>query len=131
MIVFLDACHSGGVTTRAVSGSRSPLVSPKYYSRSVASGEVCEKPVNILRRSLSVQARSVGSGANNYVYIAAARDAEVSLDMPTKGGVAIPLAIRSACPPRHALLLLDDILQKRDTSQSVEFRATPGSAKEL
>jgi len=88
MIVFLDACHSGGVTTRAASGSRNTLVSPKYFSRSVASGEVCERPVNILRRSLSVQSRSAGSGANNYVYIAAARDAEVSLDMPGKGGVA-------------------------------------------
>lgn len=88
MIVFLDACHSGGVTTRAAPGSRNTLVTPKYFSRSVASGEVCEKPVNILRRSLTVQSRSAGSGANNYVYIAAARDAEVSLDMPGKGGVA-------------------------------------------
>lgn len=88
MIVFLDACHSGGVTTRAVGGNRNPLVAPKYFSRSVASGEICEKPVNILRRSLTVQSRSAGSGANNYVYIAAARDAEVSLDMPNKGGVA-------------------------------------------
>ena len=88
MIVFLDACHSGGVTTRAAPGSRNTIVSPKYFSRSVASGEVCERPVNILRRSLTVQARSAGSGANNYVYIAAARDAEVSLDMPNKGGVA-------------------------------------------
>ncbi len=88
MIVFLDSCHSGGVTTRAVGGARNSLVSPKYFSRSVASGEVCERPVNILRRSLSVQSRAAGSGANNYVYIAAARDAEVSLDMPGKGGVA-------------------------------------------
>ena len=88
MIVFLDACHSGGVTTRAAPGSRNTIVSPKYFSRSVASGEVCERPVNILRRSLTVQARSAGSGANHYVYIAAARDAEVSLDMPNKGGVA-------------------------------------------
>jgi uncharacterized protein DUF4384 len=43
-------------------------------------------PVNMLKRS--IQSRGAGSGAQNYVYIAAARDNEVSLDEAEKGGVA-------------------------------------------
>lgn len=83
MVVFLDACHSGGVTTRAA-GSR---FRSKYYPRS-ASAEVCSTPVNVLKKNIGVGTRSVGSGAQNYTYIAAARDNEVSLDEPGRGGVA-------------------------------------------
>jgi len=86
LVVFLDACHSGGVTTRAAPGARTPGITPKYAMR--AGGEACERPVNIVTRSLGAAARSTGSGANNYVYIAAARDNEVSLDMAQAGGVA-------------------------------------------
>lgn len=85
LIVFLDACHSGGVTTRGTSATKSAEITPKY-ARSAA--EACERPVNVLTRSLSGATRSAGSGANNYVYIAAARDNEVSLDMANSGGVA-------------------------------------------
>jgi hypothetical protein len=42
----------------------------------------------VLTRSLGAASRSAGKGANNYVYIAAARDNEVSLDMAAQGGVA-------------------------------------------
>ena len=85
-MVFLDACHSGGVTTRATPGGKTPGITPKYAAR--AGGEACERPVNVITRSLGAAARSAGSGANNYVYIAAARDNEVSLDMAQAGGVA-------------------------------------------
>ena len=50
--------------------------------------EACAKPVNRLTRGLNAGAKSAGSGAQNYVYIAAARDNEISLDQPGKGGVA-------------------------------------------
>jgi uncharacterized caspase-like protein len=83
MVVFLDACHSGGVTTRAV-GSR---FQAKYYPRS-ASSEACSTPVNVLKKNIGAGTRSIGSGAQNYTYIAAARDNEVSLDEPGRGGVA-------------------------------------------
>jgi hypothetical protein len=86
MVVFLDACHSGGVTTRAVPGGKTPGVTAKYFAR--GGSEACERPVNVITRSLGAAARSAGSGANNYVYIAAARDNEVSLDMAAGGGVA-------------------------------------------
>jgi hypothetical protein len=82
MVVFLDACHSGGVTTRAVSAR----FAPKYMSRS--GGDACSTPTNVLKRNIGSGTRAVGSGAQNYVYIAAARDSEVSLDEPGKGGVA-------------------------------------------
>ena len=83
MVVFLDACHTGGVTTR----SASTRYQPKYFPRS-ASAEACSTPVNVLKKNLGAGTRSVGSGAQNYIYIAAARDNEVSLDEPGKGGVA-------------------------------------------
>jgi hypothetical protein len=87
IIALLDACHSGGVTTRSVGPARSaPLFASKFAPR--GGNDSCERPVNVLTRSISLQSGKAGSGANNYVYIAAARDNEVSLDMPTKGGVA-------------------------------------------
>lgn len=82
VIVFIDACHSGGVTTRALN----PPFTPKYWSKGEA--DACTKPVNVLTRSLGLAARSAGSGAQNYVFIAAAKDNEISLDQPGKGGVA-------------------------------------------
>jgi len=100
LVVFLDACHSGGVTQRALPGAK-PAFSAKYYARSGV--EACERPINVLTRSLGAASRSVGKGANNYVFIAAARDNEVSLDMPTKGGVATQAwrdCIAGAAPDR-------------------------------
>jgi hypothetical protein len=86
-VVFLvDACHSGGVAQRALGPAKQPAFSAKYFARGGA--EACERPVNVLARSLGARSRSAGSGADNFVFIAAARDNEVSLDMPTKGGVA-------------------------------------------
>jgi hypothetical protein len=82
LVVLLDACHSGGVTTR---GAKSDArFAAKFLARSA--GEACRVPVNVLKRSIS--SRGPGSGAQNYVYIAAARDNEVSLDEAERGGVA-------------------------------------------
>lgn len=86
VVVFLDACHSGGVTTRAVRAGKQAAFAPKYWSKGEA--EACSKPVNMLTRSIRLATLTPGSGAQNYVYIAAARDNEISLDQPGKGGVA-------------------------------------------
>jgi len=84
-IVFLDACHSGGVTTRSIA-SAAPAYSPKSYT---APGQSCVKPSNVVTRNILVaKAAGTGNGGNNYVHIAAARDSEISLDQPGKGGVA-------------------------------------------
>ena len=82
-IVFLDACHSGGVTTRSVSAANAAFA-PKSYT---PPGLSCNKPTNVLTRSIS-QPKPPGSGGANFVYIAAARDSEISLDQPGRGGVA-------------------------------------------
>ncbi|MEK7815383.1 MAG: caspase family protein, partial [Pseudomonadota bacterium] len=71
VIAFLDACHSGGVTTRAAPG-KTPAFSPKYWAKGGV--EACAKPVNRLTRGLNANAKTAGSGARNFVYIAAARD---------------------------------------------------------
>lgn len=85
LVVLLDACHSGGATQRSIGGKK-PEFAAKFFARS--GPDECERPINVLTRSLGASSRSAGSGAGNYVYIAAARDNEVSLDMPAKGGVA-------------------------------------------
>ncbi len=86
LIVFLDACHSGGVTTRGVAGKKPSRFTPKYWSK--GQSDACGKPSNIITTGLQQKTRSLGTGTLNYVYIAAARDDEVSLDEPDKGGLA-------------------------------------------
>lgn len=83
IIAMFDACHSGGATVR---GMNDAAFAPKFWSK--GGEETCEKPVNVITRNLGLAARTVGSGGNNYVYIAAAQDNEISLDQPGKGGVA-------------------------------------------
>jgi len=81
VIVFFDSCHSGGVTTRALGPA-------KFVPKTWPGAMTCEKPVNVLTRSVAAAAKSSGSGGNNYVVIASSRDNEVSFDMPDHGGVA-------------------------------------------
>lgn len=86
VIVLLDACHSGGATTRSV-GPKTPGFKAKTWEPK-SGVEACTTPVNVVKRSIAPATRSVGSGKNNFVYIAAARDNEVSLDNASTGGLA-------------------------------------------
>lgn len=86
VIVFLDACHSGGVTTRSVGQSTAPYT-PKYWVGK-GTAETCTKPTNVVTRGINLNAKSAGSGGNNFVYVAASRDDEISYDQPGRGGVA-------------------------------------------
>lgn len=81
-IVLIDACHSGGVTTRA--GAVQRQFTPKSWT---PPDKDCVKPTNVLTRGAAT-AKAAGSGGANFVHIAAARDHEVSLDEPGRGGVA-------------------------------------------
>lgn len=83
IVMFLDACHSGGVKTRSATPAG---LTPKFYSK--GGRDACETPVNYITRTLTSQSRSVGKGINNYVVIAAARENEVSWDMGSTGGAA-------------------------------------------
>lgn len=83
-IVFIDACHSGGVTTRSL-GTRPAKLRPRFVDG--ASGvPACSKPINTFTRGLAVA--KPDSAMGNYVYIAASRDNEVSLDDEDSGGLA-------------------------------------------
>lgn len=85
LVVFIDACHAGGVSARDVADAR---FSAKFYAK--ADAETCERPVNALTRSLIVtdSAEGAGKGKLNFVHIAAARDDEVALDDGQRGGLA-------------------------------------------
>lgn len=83
IIAMFDSCHSGGVATRAINN---PTYTPKFWSKGGESA--CDKPVNVVARGIKLATESTGSGGKNYVYIAAAKDNEVSLDQSGKGGMA-------------------------------------------
>jgi hypothetical protein len=85
MVVFFDACHSGGVSTRSVGDSR---FTPKSFD---APGiESCNKPANALTRSLQIidVDEDMGKGKRNFVHVAAARADEAALDDESRGGLA-------------------------------------------
>ncbi len=87
IMVFFDACHSGGVTTRSLqSVSKESEYTPKFWSK--AGADTCSNPVNVMTRNLRIAKAKPASDADNYVYIAAARANEVSLDSAKAGGVA-------------------------------------------
>ena len=80
LFVFFDACHSGGLSvTRATGNQR---FTPKFVAR--ADGSNCSEIVNMLQ-SPPPGTRATG---NRYIYAAAARANEISLDDPQTGGLA-------------------------------------------
>ncbi|WP_269532789.1 caspase family protein [Chitinimonas sp. BJYL2] len=86
VIFMLDACHSGGVTTRSLRDDDLAGIVPKFYTPKSADAS-CERPTNLLTRSIKQGAETTGSGGQNFVHIAAARDNEVSFDHPKEGGL--------------------------------------------
>ena len=90
LMVFYDACHSGGIAqqplkTRSLVSGKSTLI-PKFSSD--VSPDLCAKPSNMRTRSLSRELGNVGAVPENTVFIAASRPDEVSFDDPQSGGLA-------------------------------------------
>ena len=90
LMVFYDACHSGGIAqqplkTRSIAIDSSTLV-PKFSSQ--VSPDLCAKPSNMRTRSLSSELGKIGAVPENTVFIAASRPDEVSFDDPQSGGLA-------------------------------------------
>jgi len=87
MLVFYDACFSGGVagrrpfTTRGLGGGR---ITPKFTLAGAPAA--CSQPSNYRTRSLSLVMRERGQAPENLVQIAAARPDEVSFDDSRHGG---------------------------------------------
>jgi hypothetical protein len=86
IIVFADACHSGGAATRSVA-AKGELV-PKNATLPASGAAACSIPVNVVTRSIQSKSATPGSGGKNFVYIAAAREDEVAFDSAKTGGVA-------------------------------------------
>jgi hypothetical protein len=92
LMVFYDACHSGGVAnqpmkTRSLKFGGETL-SPKFVAQ--VSPELCSTPSNMKTRSLTgeLAKTSTPPPPKNMVYIAASRADEVSFDNPNRGGLA-------------------------------------------
>jgi hypothetical protein len=90
LIVFYDACHSGGIANRPLqtrSIQKNGLqLTPKFVSQ--VSPELCATPSNLKTRSLSAELKKRGAQPVNVVSIAASRPDEVSFDDPRTGGLA-------------------------------------------
>jgi hypothetical protein len=90
LMVFYDACHSGGVVnqpllTRSLQTKTSSLI-PKFSGQ--LSSKICAKPSNMKTRSLSGELGRLGAIAENTVFIGSSRPDEVSFDDSLTGGLA-------------------------------------------
>ncbi|MRV74071.1 DUF4384 domain-containing protein [Duganella sp. FT92W] len=91
LMVFYDACHSGGIVgkplgvTRSLSTPKGKLT-PKFSPGGAI--DACSKPTNIRTRSLGGEAEKAGALAHNIVLISSSRPDEVSFDDEDAGGVA-------------------------------------------
>lgn len=102
LFVFFDACHSGGLTaTRAVGGQQ--RFTPKFVAR--ADGSNCAEVANMLRTPPG-GTRAVG---NKYIYAAAARFNEVSLDDEQNGGLATSSFLRCMATGRGRSQTVDEL----------------------
>ena len=102
LFVFFDSCHSGGLTaTRAVGGQQ--RFTPKFVARADASN--CAEVANLLRTPPE-GSRAVG---NKYIYAAAARSNEVSLDDEQNGGLATSSFLRCMATGRGRTQTVDEI----------------------
>jgi hypothetical protein len=78
VFLFVDACHSGGITTRA--GGAGGALRPKSWSG--GDGRSCSVPVNLVTRGLKAT-----RAPRNLLLVAAARDDEIAFDSD-QGGLA-------------------------------------------
>ena len=90
MLVFYDACFSGGVAgapfrTRSLRFG-DDVVTPKFTR--VGAPEQCGKPSNFRTRSLALVMQQQQALPQNVVHVAASRPDEVSFDSSTQGGFA-------------------------------------------
>jgi hypothetical protein len=90
MMVFYDACFSGGVAgapfrTRSLNIGSQQVV-PKFTR--VGAPEQCSRPTNFKTRSLALVMQQQQALPENVVHVAASRPDEVSFDSSTQGGFA-------------------------------------------
>lgn len=90
MLVFYDACFSGGIAgaplrTRSFS-LNGEQITPKFTR--AGAPEICARPSNFRTRSLAQVMQQAQAVPQNVVHIAASRPDEVSFDSSTVGGFA-------------------------------------------
>jgi hypothetical protein len=90
MLVFYDACFSGGVAgapfrTRSLN-LEGQVITPKFTR--VGAPAECARPSNFRTRSLALVMQQQQALPENVVHVAASRPDEVSFDSSTQGGFA-------------------------------------------
>lgn len=123
VIVMLDSCYSGGVVKTAESGvvarSAGLVLTPKFVARDGEGGS-CQNPTNQIS---AVVAPPITRGAaaskaaynpeQNFVFISASRDNEISLDAGTQGGLFTSGMLKCT---------RDQLANDEDASGSISFK---------
>jgi len=90
LLVFYDACFSGGVAGASVrtrhSGALVDTLTPKFSP--AGAPEACATPSNFHPRSLALVLQQGGGAMENVVHVAASRPDELSFDSAAQGGLA-------------------------------------------
>jgi hypothetical protein len=85
LVIMFDACHSGGIAglhgdTRSL-GDEKEVLRPKFFMKADDAGMACERPSNVLTRSLLGQHDDgVDALPENVVHITSSRRDEISFD---------------------------------------------------
>jgi Caspase domain/Domain of unknown function (DUF4384) len=91
VLVFYDACHSGGVLgaspfkARSVTQGDLPTLRPKF---SAPLNSACTVPINIRTRNLTVEVVKKGVLPNDVVHLSSSAHNEASFDDEKSGGLA-------------------------------------------
>jgi Caspase domain/Domain of unknown function (DUF4384) len=90
ILVFYDACHSGGVLTASPFRARAlgPDLPPLTAKFTPGSDVSCNVPVNIKTRNLTVEAVKKGTLPTDIVHISSSAHNEASFDEANGGGLA-------------------------------------------
>ncbi len=91
LMVFYDACHSGGIVGKPLGVMRSLATAKGQLKPKFTPGgavDACSKPTNIRTRSLASETAKSGTLAQNIVLISSSRPDEVSFDDEEAGGIA-------------------------------------------
>lgn len=121
VIVMLDSCFSGGVTKAAgggiVSRGSAPRLTPKLSRRGGA--EECDNPTNLIAAVVQppvarggLKSKAAYNPEQNFVFISASRDNEISLDAGPLGGLATSSLLKC---------LKGDTAKDADASGSLSF----------
>ncbi len=88
LMVLYDACHSAGIAPAATAGPATRALGSALQAKFTPGPDTCNVPSNVRTRSLGAAAAALGLTGQDVVHISSSRPDELSLQDPTRGGLA-------------------------------------------